>query len=208
MTHLAGALVDLVLPRGCVGCGRSGAALCPACRPPGPPVEVAVAALPVTAATTYDGAVRLAVLAYKERGRRDLARPLSGLLAEAVSAVASDRPAVLVPVPSAPRAARARGGDHVHRLARLAGRQCGVRVVGALRLARPVSDSAGLGAADRLANLHGAMAARAPDGPGAALVVDDITTTGATLREAVRSLRIAGWQVQGGAVIAAATRRW
>jgi predicted amidophosphoribosyltransferase len=37
--------------------------------------------------------------------------------------------------------------------------------------------------------------------------VDDIVTTGATLREAARALTSAGWQVSGAAVIAATQRR-
>jgi predicted amidophosphoribosyltransferase len=95
----------------------------------------------------------------------------------------------------------------VHRLARRAGRRLGVPVVPALRLVRAVRDSAGLGAGERLANLSGAMAAR-PAMPGAAaVIVDDIVTSGATLTEAVRALTRAGWPVSAAAVIAVTPRR-
>jgi predicted amidophosphoribosyltransferase len=201
---LAAALADLVLPRCCVGCGRPGPSLCQRCGPQDR-VRLDVAGLSLVAAGAYSGPLRAALIAYKERGRRDLAGPLGELLARSVALCPS---AVLVPVPCAARAARARGGDHVLRLARVAARSSAGRVVTPLRLARSVQDSAGLGLCDRAANLSGAMAATAPPDPGAgAVVVDDIVTTGATLREAARALDAAGWTVRGAAVVAATERR-
>lgn len=200
---LAAALADLVLPRCCVGCGRPGRSLCLRCGPNGV-LRLDVAGLPIVAAGAYAGALRAALIAYKERGRHDLAAPLGELLARAVTLSPA---AVLVPVPCAKRAARARGGDHVLRLARGAGRRVAGRVATPLCLTRPVQDSAGLGVLDRAANLHSAMAAAAPPRPGAgAVVIDDIVTTGATLREATRALVAAGWTVRGAAVVAATGR--
>jgi predicted amidophosphoribosyltransferase len=154
------------------------------------------------------------LLAYKERGRRDLAGPLGALLGRAVHATLADRgpPAggvpVLVPVPSARSAAAARGGDHVLRLARHAGPACGVRPVrGALALTRAVRDSAGLSTGERATNLSGAFAARSAPPRLAAIIVDDIVTTGSTLREARGALESAGWSVLGAAVVAATQRR-
>ncbi len=209
-------ILDLVLPRACAGCGRewAAAALCPACLPGGPLVPAAAGAL---AATAYEGAVRAALLRYKERGRRDLAPALAVPLARAVAGVLVQRPppvgaAVLVPVPSARAAAAARGGDHVLRLARHAAREVGVPVATPLRLTRAVLDSAGLAAAQRARERDGSMAAR-PPGPlrrgcpaPVAVVVDDIVTTGATLREARRALGAAGWTVAGAAAVAATPR--
>jgi predicted amidophosphoribosyltransferase len=204
------ALADLVFPRRCVGCGSHLGVLCAACLPIDP-VHRGVDG--TWWAARYDGAVRAALLAYKERGRRDLADPLGGLLARSVAAAwaaerSPPRRVVLVPAPSARSVAAARGGDHVLRLARRAGLRCGLRTAGGvLALTRAVRDSAGLGVADRAANLAGAMRARAaPDGVGA-LVVDDIVTTGATLHECVRALRDAGWPVIGSAVVASTPRR-
>jgi predicted amidophosphoribosyltransferase len=70
-----------------------------------------------------------------------------------------------------------------------------------------VGDSAGLDPTARGANLGGAMTARPPAGCTAVLV-DDIATTGTTLREATRALRAAGWRVVGAAVVAATLRRF
>jgi ComF family protein len=202
------ALLDLVLPRLCVGCrapDRSG--LCPRCCPQPDPLVSTAAGFPLAAAHSYDGAVRTALLAYKERGRRDLARALGGLLADAVRALDHDADSVLVPVPSSRRARRDRGGDHVERLARQVARATGLRLSTPLELERSVRDSAGLDADARATNLRGAMTARPPRYRRQAIVLDDIATTGATLTEAARALGAAGWSVTGAAVIAATIKR-
>ena len=201
---MAASFADLVLPRVCVGCGAATAPLCVRCVAMAEPLRGTVGELSVSAAAVYDGAVRTALLAYKERGRRDLARALAMLLAQAVATQPNDR-TVLVPVPSTPAARRARGGDHMARLARAASRTCGLRVSTPLRYGRAVRDSAGLSSAARLDNLNAAMSAGPPSGRPA-VIVDDIATTGATLREAARALTAAGWMVAGAAVVAATTR--
>jgi len=202
------ALLDLMLPRLCVACRAPHRhALCPRCRPAAAPLVSAATGFAVAAAGDYDGALRTALLAYKERGRRDLATALGSVLADAVRALDPAPDVALVPVPSSRRARRARGGDHVLRLARSAGRSTGLRVHAPVRLVRSVRDSAGLDTVTRQANLCGAMAASSPARRTSAILVDDIATTGATLTEAARALRAAGWQVRGAAVVAATVKR-
>ena len=199
------ALADLLLPCRCGGCGTPGELLCPACRPE-QPIRVPGCPVAVVAAGRYAGGLRTAVLRYKERGRHDLAAPLGALLAGAAAGFMAPG-TVLVPVPSSRAAVRRRGGDHAQRLARVAGRRLGVPIVPALRLVRAVRDSAGLGLTERQANLAHAMVAR-PASPGtAAVIVDDIVTSGATLAESVRALHSAGWPVTAAAVVAVTPRR-
>jgi predicted amidophosphoribosyltransferase len=205
LRSMLASLVDLVLPRACVGCGRSGPPLCPVCQPRESPQHVWAGGLDVCASGSYDRALRSALIAYKEHGRHDLAVPLGRLLARAVAAVAADG-AVLVPIPSTAAASRARGGDQLLRLSRLAGRRARAPVERPLSFARTVEDSAGLDRAERAANLREAMAARPPKGLRSAVIVDDIVTTGATLREARRALMGAGWTVAGAAAVAATPR--
>ena len=92
-------------------------------------------------------------------------------------------------------------------------RSGGVRatVFAVLRLRPGVDDQAGLGSRERAANLAGSM--WVPSRymalvQGCAVVpVDDVLTSGATLREAARALRAAGAEVPGVAAVAATVRR-
>jgi predicted amidophosphoribosyltransferase len=203
---MLGELADLILPRRCLSCERTGVAWCPSCRALDPRVRRIPGLPPVHAATEYSGSVRSALVAYKERGRRDLTRPLAQLLASAIEAATGpDRPVLVVPMPSSPRAVRARGGDHMLRLARSAARLVGVPVSCPLQVVRRVHDAAGLTSAQRRENVRGAFEARPPR-PGeqllAVVLVDDIVTTGASFREASRALYAAGWKVHGLASVA------
>ncbi len=163
--------------------------------------------VPVFALGRYAGPRRQAIVAMKERGRRDLTAPLARALALGVQrlidwgVVAS--PLILVPAPTRRSAARRRGGDPVTRMAVAA---CWARpdihVVAALRTAALVRDSVGLSGSDRERNIAGRVRVTRPVPAGEVLVVDDILTTGATAREAVRALAAAGVPVA--AVLAAA----
>lgn len=180
------ALFDLVLPRECGCCRTPGTVLCTACRRElvAPPTRVAPRVdpgVPCWALGDYTGARRAAVLAVKERGRRDLCRPIGVGLAAAIGHLrgAGDldddlvSPLVVVPAPGRASAARRRGGDPVraicramaddlarpprHRVGR-GGRPVAVAPI--LSLDRAARDSVGLNAAQRRGNLAGRLRIR------------------------------------------------
>jgi predicted amidophosphoribosyltransferase len=166
----------------------------------------------VLAVGRYSGPLRAALLRYKERGRRDLAGPLAALLAAPLDEILRP-PAItwLVPAPSRPAAARARGGDHVVRLCRaLAAGRPGVRMARPLRLARRARDSVGLDAVQRAQNLSGRLRVRPaalPPAGAIVVLVDDVVTTGATLRACRTALAEVGVRVEAALVLCDATKR-
>ncbi|MER5642604.1 ComF family protein [Kitasatospora sp. NPDC002227] len=219
------ALLDLLLPTPCAGCRAGRSQLCARCAgvlatlragPAGP--RPAPGGLPpLHAAGEYADPVRQLLLAHKERGAVRLAGPLGRALAGAVRSALREQgaagPVVLVPMPSARRAVRARGHDATLRLARAAARElrrsgCPARVAPVLRHNRAVADQAGLGAEQRRRNLSGALAVRAARLPPYPLVlVDDLVTAGASLAEAARALRAHGRPPAAAATVAATRRR-
>jgi len=201
---LLDALADLVLPRTCAGCGVPGVVLCRRCAALlavphlATPRRFPVGFPPTVAAGAYAGPIRPAVVAFKERGRAELARPLGAALALAVVGVLTGLPGpagpvALVPVPSSAAALRARGRDHVRELTRRAVAELAAAGVAAaeapvLRRSGRVRDSAGLSAAQRRANLAGTFVLRTAVPAGSIVLVDDVVTSGATLTEAAAVL--------------------
>lgn len=219
------ALVDLVLPAVCAGCAGVGTRWCPGCatqlagcllaaprhtEPSPPPAGLP----PVVTAGWYAGALRAALVQFKDGGRGDLRGQLAPPLARALARCPCPAGVVVVPMPSSAAAVRRRGEAPVELLARAAADRlpepARARVVAALRVTRTVADQAGLGQAARAANVAGAYAVRpscrASLAGSPVLLVDDVLTTGATLAEGARAVRAAGGRVLGAAVVAA-TRR-
>lgn len=137
----------------------------------------------------YDGALRAIVHALKYDGRQTLARPLSLRLRAAGSDVLAGADLV-VPVPLHSTRERQRGFNQARELAR----HLGLPLVDALQRTRRTAAQADLPAARRNANVRGAFVCRNPDRVhGLTLVlVDDVSTTGATLNACASALLRAG----------------
>lgn len=221
---------DLVWRADCAGCAATGVrfvapGLCRDCavRLRRVPERVGEVAWPaVTAAGPYGGVHRAVVLAAKDHHRPDAV----GVLGETVAGVVRHlvgagelpdprtAPLVLLPAPTRPSAARARGGCVVTRAAEAAARGLGggACAVSVATLSEGTRDSVGLGRAERAANVSRAL--RPDDAavrtvrrllrtPGAAVcVVDDVCTTGATLTSFALALAARGVVPRVGVVVA------
>jgi ComF family protein len=162
----------------------------------------------VAAAGVYEGSLRQAVHRFKYQGTVGLDRPLGRMLAEALARQAPGwRPDLIAPVPLHRRRLGERTYNQSLLLARALGRQWRVPVAARLlRRTRPTPSQQGLTAAERRQNLKGAFVTERPLAGERVLLVDDVLTTGATVRECSRVLRAGGAGEVAVAVLARARR--
>lgn len=210
------ALIDalaVLLPVRCAGCGANDRVFCAPCRDElrmHHPMLLEFEALPAVASTLrYEGAARRAILALKEQGRTDVARHLAPALAAALAAVigatAASGPVELVTVPSSRAAFRRRGFEPIAVLLQRVGITVDRPV---LRWMRDTGQQKTLDRAGHSTNLAGSLRAREPLAGRRFVLVDDVVTTGATLREAIRALHAADAVVVGVATLAWTPRRF
>ncbi|MBI2773333.1 MAG: ComF family protein [Chloroflexi bacterium] len=195
---LRGALADAaatLVPPICAGCGSPGAWLCLACRTDLDPLTATLGAMVVRAAGAHAGPLRTAIHRFKYRQERALARELGSLIAMLLAQDLAHgiRIDALVPVALHPERARWRGYDQAGLLADAAGMHTGLPVIAALHRIRHATPQVDLDRAERERNVDGAFVSTAGALRGASVaLVDDVTTTGATLQAAARAVRAAG----------------
>ena len=144
----------------------------------------------------YEGPARPLVQGLKYRNRRAELALLSRALAERLDEPLAD---VVTWVPALPANRRRRGYDQAELLARRLGRACHLPVR-RLLVRRGSRSQTGL---DRSARLAGPDVVARGRMPPQVLVVDDVVTTGASLRAAAVALREAGARHVRAAVLAA-----
>lgn len=204
-------LGELIFPRACAGCGAPGEVLCPPCRdhlrqPPYMVARPRLLGAPVYALGPYSDIRRRIIIGMKERGNRPVREYVGAVFAAGLAHLSArgdiPREYTLVPAPTRPRSARARGGDPVSAVCHAAAQHQRVGVCAALTMGQSTADQSELNAQDRWANLQGRVRVRAPIAQGPALLADDVITTGATLAASIAALQATGVAVCGALVFA------
>lgn len=226
LTTLKRVALDLLFPQWCIGCGREGGYICGSCRRTlsviSPPICPGCGRTQsqgmlctqcadrqaeidgVRSPFLFNGVIRRAVHELKYRNLRALASPLAELLHDYLveNQVPGD---VLVPVPLHRRRYRERGYNQSALLARELGRLSGLPVVENCLVrssyAPPQVRSASVG--ERHDNVAGAFACRDGRLRGRQVIlIDDVSTSGATLDTCAGVLKSAGAETVWGLVLA------
>lgn len=183
---------DLFFGAACPGCGAPGLGVCDECMKEARRQQIIRrnlrGDLTVFAACEYRNPVRRLILAHKNRSAWWLSKPLAKLLAEKISVPSK---VTLCPIPSDASAVRKRGYDHSFQLAKEISNLSGCQVKRLLRRSKAAGDQIGRDKADRARAQRNTMSL-ARHCSGQVLLLDDVVTTGATLREAHRVLKDAG----------------
>ncbi len=226
VAKLKSVALDLLYPRWCVGCGKEGGFICSSCcqsllriMPPLCPrcgrsqasgilcstcVSWLAAIDGIRSPFQFDGVMRKAIHQLKYRNLRAIAEPLAGLLSDCLTT--HYMPAeVLVPVPLHSKRLRERGYNQSGLLARELAKLAGLPVIdGCLirkRLAPPQAKTQNV--KERRGNVADAFVCRDHQLKGSqVLLIDDVTTSGATLDACAAALKDAGAASAWGLVLA------
>lgn len=200
MKRIKETVLDLLFPPRCAICGEHGIhGICEACEKVLPwcdtPFHERAGIGRCVAPLRYEGTLREGLLRYKFRGGRGSAEGFGGILTQCVAEQLGGQFDLVTYVPVSDRRKRERGYDQAYLLAREMCRAWGIEPTALLKKMRDNPAQSTLkGAEARKANVLGVYeAVNGEKITGARiLLVDDILTTGATLRECVRVLTAAG----------------
>jgi len=164
--------------------------LCGACTLARPAFDAARGAL------VFDGAVRELIHQFKYSGKTMLRRPLALYAADHLDRfVRESGPDMIIPVPLHKKRLRQRGFNQAILLGEIFAKKWELPLLrNTLRRVRWTEPQVNLSAAERLENVKGAFAVSgSPDLSGRRiLLVDDVYTTGSTVKECAKILKQAG----------------
>ena len=194
MKQLSAWLTDLIFPPQCGGCGRVDFRWCETCFDDLQAIPVIFESSPqeglagVGASGLYDGVLKRAVQAFKYNGAVELAAPL----AERLTVTLERRDWAfdfIAPVPLSVNRLAERGYNQADLLGQRVAERMNIRYwPDALRRERDTEQQARLNVQQRADNVKDAFAA-ADAANQSVLLIDDVVTTGATLKACAEALK-------------------
>jgi len=206
-------ILDLIFPMECVGCNRHGYALCNSC------IATIPSAQDINISETFalfpykNPTIKRAIWSLKYRHGRAVALVFANLLYDKLikeklidfDQITDENSTVVVPIPILKKTKRTRGFNQSELLAKLLSSRNKVFIFEKNLLGRAGGErQTGLKREERLANISGAFYITDLESVKFKniLLVDDVLTTGATIKEAMRVLYEAGAKKVSAVVVA------
>ncbi len=204
-------LAELIFPSRCIGCSQLGISICTICRKNWHPhiykrgLKVLGNDYPVISSIEYSPIASRVLMKSKESNHIAADQLLIKAIAHSLQYFLKKYGSGdLVAIPSRISATRKRGRNFMQEITRSVANLESLEYQEILHHKRAVRDQSQLNSQQRLSNVAGAFSAKtnlaAAAGRGNTeplIIVDDLVTTGATLAEAIRALRTAGFTVIG-----------
>ncbi|HEX6278187.1 MAG TPA: phosphoribosyltransferase family protein [Polyangiaceae bacterium] len=198
LRHLVDTLLSILAPSTCSACGEpeSERVFCAPCGEPDRAARREIDGVPVLAAGRYAPPLSNAIRRFKFEGHPELARSLARLVLAEVAALSLERRDAWVPVPLHRARVVERGFNQSALLALALAKATGTRFAPrALERRRRTDQQARLEREGRAHNVHGAFTLRRAVAGGRVVLVDDVVTTGATVRACLDAFRAANVRV-------------
>jgi predicted amidophosphoribosyltransferase len=195
---------QLIFPARCLGCHKLAPNICSNCLTQWQTDNFVTrfSNLAVHSAILYTPVAAKIILAAKENGTlaadQLLIQAIKGQIENVVPHSSRFR---LVPIPSSKRSNRNRGRSFMVAIVRQISKETGIPMLDCLALTGRSADQSGLNRKQRLQNMNGAISMKAV-ARGELILIDDVITTGATLKEAARALNSQGFHAQISAITA------
>ena len=202
-------LLDLLAPHSCRGCGRIGNVLCNRCKNniildysnfcPNCKTKISSSRCkkckslpPIFTISTLSDLMGTLIHDFKYNFNRSLAKPLAGIIHHTLPVI--DGPAVVVPLPTISRHVRERGLDHTYLIAKHFAKLSHYQTQ---KLLIRTNNTVQVGSSrkDRITQASAAyqLSPKAKISPDTTYILfDDVWTTGASMKSAIKKLRQAG----------------
>jgi len=224
LIHIFKAFLDVLFPSKCVGCGAKNEIFCQNClellpypenypwNTPNTPNTRGRSSGLIFAATSYkDESVKKAIRMFKYHGIKILAKPLAELILKRTKndlskLIKNPDIAALIPIPLSKKRLRQRGYNQSELLGQFLSDKLSIKMETNVlyKIKETISQVEIKDREKRLKNLQGAFKVKNPEliKNKIVILVDDISTTGATLNEAKQVLMQAGAKKVIGLVVA------